>query len=246
MDEPRLYTDLAGWWHLLSAPEEYAVEAGMIRDLVGEITSPAQTLLELGSGGGNTASHLRAWFDVTLSDRSPGMLAGSRRLNPDCEHVEGDMRTVRIGRTFDAVLIHDAISYMTTEADLRAALATAFAHCRPGGVALLLPDQTREIFAPSTSHGGHDGHGRALRYLSWTTDPDPSDSTYQCEYAYLLREGDGPARVEFDRHTLGVFPRATWLTLLAEVGFDARLMRDPHSGTPDWPEREIFVATRPR
>ena len=41
------------------------------------------------------------------------MLELSRTLNPDCEHLEGDMRTLRLGRTFDAVLIHDAVMYMT-------------------------------------------------------------------------------------------------------------------------------------
>ena len=48
------------------------------------------------------------------------MLALSATLNPECEHLEGDMRTLRLGRTFDVVFIHDAISYLTTEDDLRA------------------------------------------------------------------------------------------------------------------------------
>ena len=67
------------------------------------------TLLELGSGGGNNASHLKARFNCTLTDISPDMLALSRTLNPECEHLEGDMRTLRLGRTFDVVFIHDAI-----------------------------------------------------------------------------------------------------------------------------------------
>ncbi len=60
------------------------------------------------------------------------MLAVSLRLNPECESVEGDMRTVRLGRQFDCVFIHDAIVYMTTGADLRRAIQTAFVHCEPG------------------------------------------------------------------------------------------------------------------
>jgi len=43
------------------------------------------------------------------------------------------MRSVRLGRTYDAVIIHDAIMYMTTEDDLVAALATARAHLAPAG-----------------------------------------------------------------------------------------------------------------
>ena len=40
-------------------------------------------------------------------------------------HHVGDLRSVRLGETFDAVLVHDAIDYMTTEVELRAAFETA-------------------------------------------------------------------------------------------------------------------------
>jgi SAM-dependent methyltransferase len=128
MDSPRLYTDLADWWPLLSAPAEYAEEAAIYLDaLVAACARRPRTLLELGSGGGNNASHMKGRFEeVVLVDRSPGMLAVSRALNPGCEHVEGDMRTVRLGRQFDCVFVHDAVCYMTTEDDLRRAVETSF------------------------------------------------------------------------------------------------------------------------
>ena len=115
----RLYGDLAPWFHLLTAPEDYAVEAARYERLILESLPEAETLLELGSGGGNNASHLKRRFACTLSDLSPQMLTLSRELNPECEHVLGDMRTLRLGRTFDAVFVHDAVAYMTTESDLR-------------------------------------------------------------------------------------------------------------------------------
>jgi SAM-dependent methyltransferase len=220
--KPRLYGDLASWFHLLTAPEEYADEAEIYRRLlVGAADEPVRTVLELGSGGGNNASHLKRHFDMTLTDLSAEMLELSRTLNPECDHAEGDMRTMRLGREFDAVFVHDAIDYMTTTDDLRAAMETAFVHCRPGGVALFVPDFVRERFEPRTSHGGNDGPTRALRYLEWDWDPDPEDDTYVVDFAVLLREEDGTVRVEHDRHECGVFARETWLGLLREVGFRA-------------------------
>jgi SAM-dependent methyltransferase len=238
--EPRMYDELAGWFHLVTSPDEYAEEAAYVLALLTEaIGSPPTTLLELGSGGGNTASHLRTRIGLTLVDVSPAMLEVSRSINPDVEHLAGDMRTLRLGRTFDAVLIHDAIVYMTSEADLRAAIETAWVHLRPGGAALLAPDHTRESFEPATDHGGGDGpDGRALRYLEWSHDPDPTDDVVMTDYAYLLRESDGSLRVVGDRHREGLFPRATWLHLLGSVGFDAGMVLDP------W-EREVFIARRP-
>src|SRR5687768_9071191 len=122
MSAAKLYTDLAEWWPLLSAPADYAEEASFYqRQLLNACERVPRTLLELGSGGGNNASHLKARFAMTLVDPSAGMLEHSRRLNPECEHVQGDMRDVRLGREFDAVFVHDAVCYMTTEADVRAA-----------------------------------------------------------------------------------------------------------------------------
>ena len=137
---PRLYRELSDWWPLLSAPEDYAEEAAWYRSAILEASQrEVRTLLELGSGGGNNASHLKAHFEMTLVDLAAGMLAVSRELNPECEHVQGDMRSVRLERQFDAVFIHDAVDYMATKADLKAAMRTAYIHCAPGGVALFAP-----------------------------------------------------------------------------------------------------------
>lgn len=226
---PLLYDALASWWPLLSAPDDYEEEAAFYQQtLIDACKHPPRHLLELGSGGGNNASHLKAAFDLTLVDLSPGMLEVSRRLNPECEHMQGDMRTVRLEREFDAVFVHDAVCYMTTEADLRAAITSAYVHCRPGGAALFAPDYVRETFRPSTNHGGHDGEERSLRYLEWTWDPDPNDATYVVDYAYLLRDRD-EIRVVHDRHTEGLFSRNDWVRLLLEGGFRPTVVPFDHS-----------------
>ena len=228
---PLLYGPLASWWPILSAPADYGEEAAFYRRTLEESgVEPLETVLELGSGGGNNASHLKRRFRMTLADRSWDMLAVSRALNPDCEHIQGDMRSVRLGREFDAVFVHDAIAYMTSREDLLRAMRTARVHCRPGGVALFVPDHVRETFRPSTSHGGHDGEGRALRYLEWSWDPDPSDTIVLSDFAYLLRDEDGSVRVVHDRHEVGLFTRAVWTEALGEAGFtDVEVIPFEHS-----------------
>lgn len=245
---PSLYVDLADWWPLLSTPEDYAAEASIYqRVLADACVAPPLEVLELGSGGGNNASHLKTHFRLTLVDLSPAMLAVSQRLNPECLHVQGDMRTVRLGREFDAVFVHDAVSYLTTEADLLAAMTTAFVHCRPGGVALFCPDETLESFRPYTSYGGHDatdGSGRGLRYVEWVRDPDLTDGRYVMEMGYLLLHGDGAVQAVHDRHVLGVFSRATWLRLLADAGFTPQLILDDHEEIWDAGGGELFIGRR--
>jgi SAM-dependent methyltransferase len=241
---PRMYAELASWWPLLSAPEEYAEEAAFYeRTLVDACAHSPRTLLEIGSGGGNNASFLKARFDMVLVDRSPGMLRVSRALNPECEHLEGDMRTLRLGRQFDCVFIQDAICYMTSEEDLRRAIETAFVHCRPGGAALFAPDYTRETFRSETTCGGTDGEGRAIRYLEWTWDPDPADSTYFADYACALRGADEAVSVVHERHVEGLFARADWLAVIAAAGFEPALVAFQHSDV-DRP-LDVFVGRNP-
>ena len=69
----------------------------------------------------------------------------------------------------------------------------------------------------------------------------PGDGKAQAEYALLMRER-GEVRVVHDRHETGLFPRATWIRLLQEAGFDAQSARRPiGNGETD----EVFLCRRP-
>lgn len=235
----RLYNELAPWWPLLSDAKDYAEEVESfltMLDPVAEGTRP--TMLELGAGGGNLASHMKAHYALTLSDRSPGMLQASRSINPELEHIEGDMRTLRLARQFDVVLIHDAIMYLVAADDVRAALATAAVHCRPGGQVLVAPDVVRESYHPDADHGGEDGDdGRALRFLEWSLPADPDTSSFEVVYAVVRREADGSMRMDLDRHQHGLFSEAEWLRFFDGAGLPARVTIDP------W-MRHVFVGRR--
>jgi len=234
-----MYEDLAEWWPLLSPPSEYEEEAAdLVPRLITRTGTQPATLLELGAGGGSLAFHLKRHFRLTLTDISPGMSAVSQEVNPECEHLLGDMRSLRLGRQFDAVLIHDAIMYARTPDEVQAALCTASAHCREGGTVAILPDYVRETFSPGTECDGHDTpDGRGLRYLEWRWDPDPGDNTYLVDYAFLLRSRDGTVRVAHDQHEEGLFGRAEWLRWLEEAGL-------PADSALDSSGREIFLGIR--
>ncbi len=244
MTDNRFYGDLASWWPLISPFSEYEGEATFLRTLFPATSDLRMTMLELGSGGGSNAFYLKRDFTMTLVDVSPQMLEVSTNLNPECEHLQGDMRTLRLGRVFDTVFVHDGIDYMTTEADLRAALQTAFEHCSVGGTAIFVPDATTEIFMPDCDVGGTDGDdGRAVRFMNWTHDPDPTDSWIATEYAFVLKSPSGSVTAVHETHKTGLFDRATWMRLLEEVGFDAH--RVVEITDDEYTPRDVFVATRP-
>jgi SAM-dependent methyltransferase len=227
----KLYGDLAGWWDVLGEGRDYAQEAHEAMELLRHGTDCVESVLELGCASGRIAAALPDELTVVLLDSSPQMLDVSRGRNPEREHVLADMRTARLDRTFDAVLLHDAVMYLTSRADLRAALATAAAHLRPGGALLVQPDAIAESYEPgllawSSPEPAPDG--REVAVMEWHTDANPDDECTQVDFAFLLRSGDGTVRMHHESHAMGLFDHRTWLALLAEAGFEVV----PHDAGP--------------
>jgi SAM-dependent methyltransferase len=217
----RLYQDLADWWPVISPVGDYAADAAALGRAFASAARPVREVLDLGCGGGHIGWHLKARFELTLADISADMLAVSRRLNPECEHVQGDMRTMRLGREFDAVLVHDAVDYITGEAELVQVARTAFAHCRPGGVAVFAPDHSADTFRPGAyGGGGADQSGRRASFTERTSDPDPADEWIVADYVFTLRTADNREQVVRESHRLSAFRYATWQRVLASAGFE--------------------------
>ena len=238
-----MYTDLAHLWRLVSDPADYAEEARHWRDALRTRLGPGRhEILELGVGGGNNLSHLTADFAATAVDLSPAMVEQARELNPEVGFHVGDMRTVRLGHTFAAVIIHDAISYMLTKDDLRAAFRTAAVHLERGGVFITAPDWYRETFRdPATSTRTNSDGCTTLTTFEYNYDPDPGDTTVEYRIWYVIREG-GSLRVEQDHHTLGLFPKQTWLDLMAEAGFEVEAV--PYGVHDDQRDAWLLVGTK--
>ncbi|MCB2155241.1 class I SAM-dependent methyltransferase [bacterium] len=240
----RMYSDLAKYWPLISAPEDYAPEAAFWLAALRDHLGPGKhALLELGVGGGNNLSHFAAEFDVVAVDLSAEMLVHSRRINPSVEHHVGDMRTVRVDRTFDAVIIHDAINYITTEDDLLTTFRNAFDHLRSGGIFITSPDFTCETFHPPfVEHTTRRNAETELTYLEYTHDPDPADTAIETIFFFIIRE-QGQVHTVEDRHTTGLFPHAMWLSLLERAGFEASTREYPVHD--DERQAWLFVGRKP-
>jgi len=238
----RLYNEFADLWPLVSSPDNYAREAGYWRAVLRARLGPGRhEILELGVGGGHNLSHLTSDFRATAVDISEQMLAQCRTLNPDVPLHVGDMRTVRLGKKFRAVLIHDAITYMLTEADLRQAFTTAAEHLEPQGVFVTAPDHFRETFrSPRVEHSTSCDGTTELTLIEYQYDPNPNDTMTETLMFYLIRTQAG-LRVEQDRHVFGLFPLQTWLELMRDVGFSVE--KHPYPVHDDGREAYLLVGT---
>ena len=224
-DQRRMYADLAWTWQIISPPEEYVEEAEGFRQAIDAYAPrPVRSLLDLGCGAGHNDLTLKKYFQVTGVDLSPSMLELAGRLNPEVTYQPGDMRSIRLGRRFDAVVIADSIDYMLNEADLRAAFQTALAHLEPGGIFCTYAEMTPERFQQKDTYCSTSTKGDIeITFVHSFYDPDASDTTYETTFVYLIRCG-GCLEIQTDRHLAGIFPLETWRRLLAETGFDVKLI----------------------
>jgi SAM-dependent methyltransferase len=223
-DIRRLYGDLAWTWPIISPPEDYVDEGEEFHQLVREYSRiEAKTLLDLGCGGGHNDHTLKRFFDVTGVDLSPEMLALAKKLNPEVDYQVGDMRSVRLGRTFDAVIIADSINYMLNEEELRAAFQTAYEHLDPGGVFVTYVEETPERFEQNkVAYSVRSKDDVEIVFVENNYDPNPGDSWYECTFVYLIRRG-GNLDIQTDSHLCGMFPMETWQRLLTETGFEVNI-----------------------
>jgi len=239
MNENRLYNDLAWLWPLWGSPSgDYARWCAQVIRLIERYAArPVGTILNMGCGGGKNAWSLKGRYAVTGIDLSPAMLALARQLNPECKFIQADMRNFDLGFTFDAILVDDAISYMTGLKELQGVFAAAYHHLAPGGVLLVSPDEIRESFRQNhTEATPAEGAGFHWPGQDWPADldvvfienyydPDPADSTYEATFLYLIRQA-GQLRIETDRHILGLFSLDEWRGALRIAGFELHEERD--------------------
>jgi len=224
------------------AATEYAHYCQEVTRLIRQYAErPVGTLLDIGCGGGKNVLNLKREFNVTGLDVSPVMLAQAKELNPGCRFVEGDMRTFRLGRAFDAVLMDDAISHMNCRTDFVAAFGTAYAHVKPGGVLVVTPDVTIETFQQNkTTATPVTRDGVDVVFVENVYDRDSTDDRYETTILYLIRD-HGQLRIEVDHWRMGIFSLDTWRQVLRETGFEV------HEGRyhPGEDEYTVFTCVKP-
>jgi SAM-dependent methyltransferase len=238
MSDPlHLYSDLAWLWPLWGDPDvEYAAWCNQVTLLIRQYAMrDVHTLLNLGCGGGKNIYNLRKHFVVTGVDISKPMLDLAQRLNPQCRFILGDMRDCILGEEFDAVLIDDAILYMANRHDLARVFRNAYRHMKPGGVMIVMPDYTKEIFRQnwtqvSYANSKYKPANVEVVFIENEYDPDPSDETCEDTIIYLIRE-NGVLTIESDHSVVGLFSLDVWRAILHETGFEVH--EEVYCGEPE-------------
>ena len=215
------YNELAWTEDLLANPADYESEVAGYVDLIKRNSSQTpRTLLHLGCGVGGHDDVFKRHFDVTGVDISRGMLDRARLRHQDIEYIEGDMRTVRLGREFDAVTIPDSIDYMGSLPELRMAIETAVAHLKPSGI-LLVVGKTQESFRDNNFAYTGEQEGLHVTLLENNYINRYRPDTYEATLVYLIRRR-GELTIHTECHVLGLFSHEVWEKVFAEAGLSVQ------------------------
>lgn len=211
------YNELAWTEAFFADPSEYEQDIAHYCELIKQYAgAPVKTVLHFGCGAGGHDRFFKQHFTVTGVDLSVGMLDIARETNPEIEYIEGDMRTIRLDRQFDAVVIPDSIDYMVTTDDLQQAIQTAVLHLKKGGVLLVVCNTAEKFRNNNFAYTGEkdDIHVTILEN-NYTSPYSPH--TYEISLFYLIRRHG--ELTTYTEHTLaGLFPLATWEAVFREAG----------------------------
>lgn len=242
----RLYKDLSWTWPIISPPQDYVEESERIKRLIRKHSKiPVKTLLNLGCGGGHVDRVLKKYFAITGVDISPNMLKNARKLNPQVKYVKNDMRTIRLKKEFDAVVLHDSVNYMLTRKDLKAVFKTAYVHLKPGGVLWTCVEEYHKIQQNRIKFSTNKQGKTEITFIENYYDPNPSDTTYESLFVYLIRKNK-KLRIYTDRHLCGIFKLKTWFSVIREVGFRVKRQKFTHSTIPKSRDMPELICLKPK
>jgi SAM-dependent methyltransferase len=131
--------------------------AHTVARVVSSLGVTVRTVLDLGCGTGRDLAAFTGayqWAGVGV-DLQPALLTHGRTVRPGLDLRVGDLRTVRLGRTFDLITcLGNVLAYLHTDAELHAAAATFAAHAQPGTVLTIhtLTSPPPAKAGPNTAH----------------------------------------------------------------------------------------------
>jgi SAM-dependent methyltransferase len=213
---------------------DYPREAAELDRLIQEQRPGARTLLDVACGTGAHLAHLTG-YEVEGLDLDPEMLAVARERLPDVPFHQGDMADFDLGKRFDAVVcMFSSIGYVRTEERLRSALASMARHLEPGGVLVVEPWLSPEVWRDR--HVGAVFVDEPELKIARMNVAEREGNVSMVVFEYLVGTPDGIERFS-EPHELGLFTVGQYLAAFRAAGLEVD--HDPEGPMG----RGLYIAT---
>ena len=236
-----MYSKVARIYDLLytgTGIKDYPAESEALHAIIQEASPGARTLLDVACGTGAHLECLARWYEVEGVDLSPEMLEVARARLRDVPLHVADMRSLDMGRRFDAVTcLFSAIGYVTDPSAMRSTIQRLADHVAPGGVLIVdgwvRPEDWRDGFRAEPEIA-FDDSTTVVRLSASRRE----GSITELDLHHLVGEAAG---VEYfkEQHRLALVPTADYVAAFESAGLIARVV-------PYMPSRDRVVGTKPR
>ena len=215
-----MYNKLSWLWPVINPPEDYINETRYFSGIVKKYSKiKVKTLLHIGCGAGHNDFTLKKFFKVTGIDISNNMLKLARKLNPECEYINADMRYAKLGKIFDAVAVFDSINYITSEHDLLRTFRTAYRHLKPGGIFLIFVERIPETLRQNQIDSFvHTFKNKEIAVIENLYDRNRKDNIFEVRFVYIIHNKN-KTTVYNECHLNGIFKLNTWKSVLKKADF---------------------------
>lgn len=141
------------YYDKIYAYKDYRAEAEKVVELASRRTAPGTALLDVACGTGAHLVHLQRYFSVEGLDIMPGFLDICRKKLPGVLLHQADMTSFDLGNKYDVITcLFSSIGYVKTVERLQQALDTMSRHLSPGGILILEPWFTPDMWYSNTVH----------------------------------------------------------------------------------------------
>jgi SAM-dependent methyltransferase len=196
---------------------DYPREAAELDRLIQERRPGARTLLDIACGTGAHLEHLTG-YEVEGLDLDPEMLGVARERLPNVPLHEGDMVDFDLGKRFDAVVcMFSSIGYVRTAERLRSAVASMARHLEPGGVLVVEPWLSPEVWVDR--HVGAVFVDQPELKIARMNVGEREGNLSIFEFEYLVGTPNGLERFN-ERHELGLFTVEQYLEAFRAAGLE--------------------------
>lgn len=238
------YARSAELYDLLYDWKDYAGEAERVRQLVARRLPEAASLLDVACGTGRHLEVLRNWFTVEGLDAEAGLLAVARRRLPGVPLHHADMRSFALDRRFDVVTcLFSAIGYMQTPEALFEAIATMSRHLAPGGLLIVEPWLSPDVFDTKHISGPTIGQGPEIAVVRMNGGRVEGRLSI-LDFHYLVGR---PGSVEYftEIHSVGLFTDDEYRAAFVAAGLAVEHDPDGLMGRGLWVGRSLDAGDAP-
>jgi SAM-dependent methyltransferase len=221
--------------------KDYTAEAELLHTLIEERVPGATSLLDVACGTGKHLEQLRRWYDVEGVDLDESLLEVARDRLDGIPLQVADMTSLSLGRRFDVVTcLFSSIGYAGTPARLNAAVAAMASHVRPGGLLVVEPWLTPELWQAGRPH------------LLAVDEPDLKIARLNVsgregrlaimEFVYLVATPDGVSHFS-ERHEAALFTDDEYRQAFSAANLAVRARRDRPDRARPLPRPARLIST---